>query len=96
MLYMVRMEVNLPPDLDPTVRERLVAAEREYSQGLQRSGRIAAIWRVSGQFANYCLFDVADNEELHECVSGLPMFPYISTTVEALSRHPNALGATGS
>jgi muconolactone D-isomerase len=33
---MVRMQVNLPPDLDPDLRERLVAEEREYSQGLQR------------------------------------------------------------
>lgn len=88
---MVRMEVNLPPDLDPARREELVAAEREYSQGLQRSGRIAGIWRVSGQFANYCLFDVDSAEDLHECVSGLPMFGYITTRVEALSRHPNAL-----
>ncbi len=92
MLYMVRMQVNLPPDLDPDLRERLVAAEKEYSQGLQREGKIAAIWRVSGQFANYCLFDVADHEELHACVSGLPMFGWISTQVEALSRHPNAIG----
>lgn len=92
MLYMVRMQVNLPPDLDPLLRERLVAAEKEYSQGLQREGRIAGIWRVSGQFANYCLFDVADHEELHACVSGLPMFAWISTRVEALSRHPNAIG----
>lgn len=91
MLYMVRMEVNLPADLDPTLRDRLVAAEREYSQGLQRAGKIAGIWRISGQFANYCLFDVADNEELHECVSGLPMFAYITTQVEALNRHPNAI-----
>ena len=91
MLYMVRMQVTLPPDLDPVRREELVAAERQYSQGLQEAGKIAAIWRVSGQFANYCLFDVASHEELHECVSGLPMFAYIITQVEALSRHPNAI-----
>lgn len=91
MLFMVRMQVTLPPDLDPVRREELVAAEKAYSQGLQESGKIAAIWRVSGQFANYCLFDVASHEELHECVSGLPMFGFISTRVEALSRHPNAI-----
>lgn len=91
MLYMVRMTVDLPPDLDPEAKDRLVAAEKEYSQGLQREGKIAGIWRVSGQFANYCLFDVESNEELHECISGLPMFGYISTRVEALNRHPNAI-----
>lgn len=91
MLFMVRMQVQLPPDLAPERREELVVAERAYSQGLQQDGRIRAIWRVAGQFANYCLFDVADHEELHECVSGLPMFGYISTHVEALSQHPNAI-----
>ncbi|AXH95441.1 hypothetical protein DV701_04240 [Ornithinimicrobium avium] len=47
---------------------------------------------ISGHFANYCLFDVESHEEMHECVSGLPMFGFISTQVEALSRHPNAIG----
>ena len=58
---------------------------------LQRAGKIAEIWRVSGQFANYCLFDVESPEELHECVSGLPMFGFITTQVEALSTHPNKI-----
>ncbi len=91
MLYMVRMTVTLPPDLDPEVRERLVAAERAYSQDLQQQGRIAAIWRVAGQFANYCLFDVEDHDELHRCVSGLPMFDYIQAQVEPLAHHPNSI-----
>lgn len=91
MQFMVRMQVALPHDLDPEERARLVAAERDYSQDLQRRGKIAKIWRVSGQFANYCLFDVESHEELHECVSGLPMFGFITTQVEALSQHPNAL-----
>ncbi|WP_237740626.1 muconolactone Delta-isomerase family protein [Ornithinimicrobium pekingense] len=88
---MVRMTVTLPPDLDPEVREQLVAAEKAYSQRLQQEGRIAAIWRVAGQFANYCLFDVASHDELHELVSGLPMFGYIQAEVEALATHPNSI-----
>ncbi|GGK69652.1 muconolactone Delta-isomerase [Ornithinimicrobium pekingense] len=91
MQYMVRMTVTLPPDLDPEVREQLVAAEKAYSQRLQQEGRIAAIWRVAGQFANYCLFDVASHDELHELVSGLPMFGYIQAEVEALATHPNSI-----
>lgn len=91
MEFMVRMQVRLPPELDAAERDRLVSAERAYSQDLQRRGKIARIWRVSGQFANYCLFDVDSHEELHELISGLPMFGFIDTRVEALSRHPNAL-----
>ena len=91
MLFMVRMTVTLPPDLDPQVREQLVAAEKAYSQQLQHRGKIAGIWRVAGQFANYCLFDVDTPDELHELVSGLPMFGYIRTTVEPLATHPNSI-----
>ena len=91
MLFMVRMQVDLPPQMDAELLERLKEAEKEYSQGLQRSGKIAGIWRVAGQFANYCLFDVDSHDELHDLVSGLPMYGYISTEVEALSRHPNTL-----
>lgn len=91
MLYLVRMQVHLPPGQDPHERARLVEAERAYSQQLQREGRIAALWRIAGQYANYCLFDVADHDELHECLSGLPMFGYLTTQVEPLARHPNAI-----
>ncbi len=91
MHYMVRMSVTLPPDLDPEVREQLVAAERDYSQGLQRHGKIAGIWRVAGQFANYCLFDVDTHDELHDLMSGLPMFRYIQAVVEPLAKHPNSI-----
>ena len=91
MHYMVRMTVTLPPDLDPEVREQLVAAERAYSQQLQQQGKIAAIWRVAGRFANYCLFDVKSHDELHDLVSGLPMFGYIQAEVEPLAKHPNSI-----
>lgn len=83
MEFMVRMQVRLPHDLAADERARLVAAERDYSQDLQRRRKIARIWRVSGQFANYCLFDVDTHEELHALISGLPMFGFIETQVEA-------------
>lgn len=91
MLYMVRMTITLPDDLDGEVREQLVRAEKEYSQDLQRRGKIAGIWRVAGQYANYCLFDAGSHDELHALVSGLPMYRYIHTEVEALAMHPNAV-----
>ncbi|WP_288336615.1 muconolactone Delta-isomerase family protein, partial [uncultured Gordonia sp.] len=39
MLYHVRMDVNIPHDLDPEVRADTVAREKAYSQELQRSGK---------------------------------------------------------
>ena len=37
-LYAVRMDVTLPPDIDPTERADLLAREKAYSQQWQRSG----------------------------------------------------------
>lgn len=92
MLYLVRMDVHLPADMSAEERERLTNAEREYSQALQRDGRFRHLWRVVGAYANYSVFDVEGNDELHDLLSGLPMFRYMSVDVTPLAEHPNALG----
>jgi muconolactone D-isomerase len=40
-LYPVRMDVTLPPDMDPAARGDLLAREKAYAQEWQRSGH----WR---------------------------------------------------
>ncbi|MBB1156343.1 MULTISPECIES: muconolactone Delta-isomerase [Amycolatopsis] len=89
MLYHVRMDVRIPPDLDPAVRDALIAREKEYSQQLQRSGKWPHIWRIAGEYANYSVLDVADHDELHQILSNLPLFPYMDIQVTALARHPS-------
>ncbi|WP_406634616.1 muconolactone Delta-isomerase [Amycolatopsis sp. VS8301801F10] len=89
MLYHVRMDVRLPADLDPAVRDALIAREKEYSQQLQRSGKWPHIWRIAGEYANYSVLDVADHDELHQILSNLPLFPYMDIQVTALARHPS-------
>jgi muconolactone D-isomerase len=69
----------------------ILAHEREVSLAYQREGAVRAIWRVVGRYANYSLYDVADNDELHRRLSGLPLYPYMDIHVTALARHPNAL-----
>ncbi|HEX7305903.1 muconolactone Delta-isomerase [Lentzea sp.] len=95
MLFHVRMDVRLPHDLDPAVRSEVVAREKEYSQQLQRDGRWPHIWRVAGEYANYSIFDVGSNDELHELLSGLPLFPYLDIKVTPLAEHPSDIRATG-
>ena len=87
--YLCHMQVNLPADLDPEVKADLVAREKEYSQKQQRSGKWPHIWRVAGEFANVSILDVDSPDELHEIVSGLPMFDYIDVKVTPLATHPN-------
>lgn len=91
MLYMVQMTVNLPDSMSAEKQAELIEAEKEYSQNAQREGKIAGLWRISGAWANYCLFDVAGNEELHELISGFPLFPYLEIDVTPLAKHPNSI-----
>lgn len=91
MLYHVAMDVRLPRDLPADERADILARERAYSQDLQRGGKWRHIWRVAGQYANVSIFDVADNAELHDILSGLPLFPFMEINVTPLLRHPSAI-----
>ena len=89
MLFAVRMDVDLP--LDVPGREDLLAREKAYSQELQRAGQWVHIWRIAGQYSNLSVFDVADNEELHQLLWNLPLFPYMDMTITPLTEHPSAI-----
>ncbi|MFC9909784.1 muconolactone Delta-isomerase [Streptomyces sp. NPDC127197] len=93
MLFAVKMDVEIPRDLDEQVRAEVVAREKAYCQELQKSGTWVHIWRCVGQYANISVFDVADNEELHRILWNLPLFPYMKIDVTALAQHPSDLAA---
>ena len=90
-LFHVRMDVNIPHDLDPEVRAETVAREKAYSQELQRSGKWKELWRIVGQYSNISIFDVESADELHELLQGLPLFPFMDMEVMALTRHPSRI-----
>jgi muconolactone D-isomerase len=89
--FAVRMDVEIPPDLDPAVRADTLAREKAYSQELQLAGKWPHIWRIVGQYSNLSIFDVADNGELHDILWGLPLFPYMTVTVTPLTTHPSSI-----
>ena len=91
MLFHVRMDVNIPPDLDKAKADDVKARELAYSQGLQKSGKWRHIWRLAGEYANYSIFDVESNQELHDILTGLPLFPYMKISVTPLCRHPSSI-----
>ena len=93
MLYHVRMDVRIPPDMDPAVKTDLVARERAYAQKVQLSGRWPHLWRIVGEYANVSIFDVESNDALHDLLSGLPLFPFMDITVTPLATHPSAVNA---
>jgi muconolactone D-isomerase len=93
MLYMIHMQVNIPSTLPKEEADRLKAEEKAYSQKLQQEGKWRHLWRVAGQYANYSVFDVSGNDELHNTLMSLPLYPYMSITVTPLAQHPSAIAA---
>jgi len=95
MLYCVEMDVVVPHDVDQDKFAQLKAAEKAYSQKLQLEGKWPHIWRVAGRYANISIFDVADHDELHNLLSGLPLFPFMHIKVTPLAGHPSAVEKAG-
>ena len=91
MLYLVHMVVDIPSTLAPEEAARIKAEEKAYSQQLQSSGKWPHLWRVVGEYANYSVFDVESNDELHNTLSNLPLFPFIKITVTPLAKHPSSI-----
>jgi muconolactone D-isomerase len=93
MLFHVRMDVKIPQDLAQSEVADILAREKAYSQQLQKTGQWRHIWRLAGQYANFSIFDVKDNTELHEILTGLPLFKFMQIEVTPLLRHPSAIRA---
>lgn len=91
MLFHVRMDVHLPPDLDPDTRADLLAGEKARATELQQQGVWPELWRVVGEYANISIFDVASNDELHDMLSSLPLYPYMKIKVTPLAKHPSKI-----
>ena len=91
MLFKVEMTVNISSSLPKAEADEIKAKEKAYSQQLQREGKWLHIWRVAGLYANVSIFDVADNQELHDLLTALPLYPYMDISVQPLCRHPSAI-----
>lgn len=91
MLYLVRMDVNLPHDMLAAQADEIKAREKAYAQDLQRQGKWLHLYRVVGEYANYSVFDVESNEALHNLLSALPLFPYMKIAVTPLAPHPSSI-----
>jgi muconolactone D-isomerase len=91
MLYLVHMHVELPYDMPLDVAQDIKEREKAYAQQLQREGRWLHLWRIVGEYANYSVFDVEGHDQLHQLLSGLPLFPYMKLKVTPLAKHPSSI-----
>jgi muconolactone D-isomerase len=93
MLFHVRMDVAIPFDIQPDRVDELNRIERERAQELQKQGKWRHLWRIAGQYSNFSVFDVTGVQELHDILSTLPLFPFMTIEVSALCRHPSSIHA---
>ncbi|AAP86133.1 muconolactone Delta-isomerase (plasmid) [Cupriavidus necator H16] len=91
MLYCVQMDVKIPDSVPADRAEAIKAAEKARAIEIQQAGKWPHLWRVAGRYANISIFDVECHDELHELLSSLPLFPYMTIQVTPLARHPSAI-----
>ncbi|MGV8860013.1 MAG: muconolactone Delta-isomerase [Pseudomonas sp.] len=91
MLYHVKMDVNIPRDIPADTVEAIKIAEKKRATELQEAGKWPHLWRIVGQYSNISILDVASNDELHELLSSLPLFPYMTLQVTPLAKHPSSI-----
>ena len=90
MLFMVEMTIDIPLGHDAAEADRLKAEEKARFQELQAAGVWRHIWRVVGQYANVSIFDVDSNARLHDILTSLPLYPFMTMKVTPLCRHPSS------
>lgn len=91
-LFLVRMELKLPPALLVDKLRRLYADEAQAAQPYLDSGEFARVWRIPGTRNHIALWDVADVQTVHDAYTSFPMFPFMTITVEPLCVNPNDPG----
>jgi muconolactone D-isomerase len=89
MEFLVRIEVDWPPEASSDELARLTAAERQRAKELAEAGTIRRMWRSPGRRANWGLWEASDATELHAAISSLPLFPWLDVEVHALALHPS-------
>jgi muconolactone D-isomerase len=91
MLFCVKMAVKIPHDTDKDMIATVKYAEKLHAKELQEKGILLHLWRIVGRYENISIFDVPDNDSLHDILSTLPLFPWLDIEVTPLARHPSAI-----
>ena len=91
MLFMVRIKVELPGEMDPARVKELGDAEADRAIELIQAGKLRKVWRIVGERANFSIWDADSLEELHQNLQSLPMHPWMDITVTPLIEHPSEI-----
>jgi muconolactone D-isomerase len=89
MEFLVRIQVEWPADRDLDELARLMTAERQRANELAAEGRIRRLWRVPGRTANWGVWEAPDATALHEVLTSLPLYRWVTIDVHPLAAHPS-------
>lgn len=86
MEFLVRQEDNRPAQMrrDAQIQE----AERSYDLQLRQDGILSRRWSLPGTRATLTLYEVADATVLHDVLLRMPMFQWLTISVDALADYP--------
>jgi muconolactone D-isomerase len=63
--------------------------ERQLREQEAKEGVLLRLWRVPGRRENWGIWSTDDADRLHDALSSLPLFRYLTITVHPLASHPN-------
>jgi muconolactone D-isomerase len=88
MDFLVHMEVARIEGGDEREKQ-LREQEAARSGELAKEGILLRLWRVPGRRENWGIWRSDNADRLHEALSSLPLFRYLTITVHPLASHPN-------
>lgn len=88
MLFMVRIKVELPGEMDPARVKELGEAETDRAIELIQAGKLRKVWRIVGERANFSIWEADTLEEFHANISSLPLHPWMGVEVTPMIQHP--------
>jgi len=88
--YLASISIVLPEELQPP-SGHLLELEREQAAALAAQGFLLRIWRPRGLegWHNIGLWQANDENELKQVMSTLPLYPYMTVSLQALDPHPS-------
>jgi len=88
MLFMVRIKVELPGEMDPAKVKEIGEAETARGIELIKAGKLRKLWRIVGERANFSIWEADTLEEFHANISSLPLHPWMNVEVTPMIEHP--------
>ena len=84
MLFLVKFDYTQPDTMSDEEWRQILTKEGEHGNEAIRCGKLEEIYLAAGTNTAFCLFEVASAEDLHQCVTTLPLFRYSEITTYPL------------